>query len=471
MSITTTGYSLKRFEDILAEVQADFITASGNPNFDMSDDSLIGILNNVWVLKMSELHEIAAALWSAGDVDTATGIALERLVRRGRITRLPAVKALGTLEFTANQGTTINAGTQVKDLAGNTVQTLTQLTLNTASVVGATLTITAVNNTTYSIIINGVTYTVVSDASATVTEIIGLFITAMSSNTMITVSDIGSKLSITSTSPFSFSVGTNIAVDKLTASVASEALVANTEDYEADTLKYLVNPNPAIVVTNKQKWVTGRALETDDELRNRFKTSVGGQGKATVNALFSALSSTAGVISAVVEENWTMSTSVTGLPAKSFECTVKGGSDLAIGNTIWETKPAGIQPFGNTSTVITDSQTFPQTIYFSRPIDQYIHVRVEYQLYSEELFPADGATQIANIVKSFGDSLGLNQDVIPQRIMGAIYAGVQGISNLVVTAGKTSNPTDTPILTNGIIPIDRKEEAIFDLSRIIVVAG
>lgn len=471
MSITTTGYDLKRFEDILAEVQADFITASGNPNFDMSDDSLIGILNNVWVLKMSELHELAAALWSAGDIDSATGIALERLVRRGRISRLPAVKALGTLEFTANQGTTINAGTQVKDLAGNVVQTLTQLTLNTGSVIGTTLTITAANNTTYSIVVNGITYTVISDASATVAEIISLFITAMSSNTTLIVSNISNKLSITASSPFSFSVGTNITVDKLTSSVSSEALVANTEDYEADTLKYLVNPNPSIIVTNKQKWITGRALETDTELRNRFKTSVGGQGKATVNALFSALTSTAGVISAVVEENWTNTTNINGLPAKSFECTVKGGSDLAVATTVWETKPAGIQPFGNTNTTITDSQGYPQTIYYSRPIDQYIHVRVEYQLYNEEIFPSDGATQIANIVKNFGDSLGLNEDVIPQRIMGAIYANIQGIGNLLVTAGKTSGPSDTPILSSGITTIGRKEEAIFDLSRITVVAG
>lgn len=471
MSITTTGYTLKRFEDILAEVQADFITASGNPNFDMSDDSLIGILNTVWVKKMSEVHELAAALWSAGDIDTATGIALERLVRRARITRLPAIKAFGTLEFTANQGTVINAGTQVKDLAGNFVQTLTQLTLSPTSTVGATLTITPVNSTTYSIIVNGITYSVVSDASTTVAEVIGLFITAMSSNTALVVSNINDKLSITSATTFSMSVGTNITVDKLTCSVASEALVANAEDYEADTLKYLVNSNPSILVTNKQKWVTGRALETDTELRNRFKTSVGGQGKATVNAIFAALVATSGVVSAVVEENWTLTTNVNGLPAKSFECTVKGGSDLDVATVVWDTKPAGIQPFGNTSSVITDSQGYPQTIFYSRPTDQYIHVQVVYQLYNEEIFPVDGVTQIANIVKSFGDSLGLNEDVIPQRIMGAVYANVQGIGNLVVTAGKTDIPTGTPVMSSSATPIGRKEEAIFDLSRITVVAG
>ena len=140
----------------------------------------------------------------------------------------------------------------------------------------------------------------------------------------------------------------------------------------------------------------------------------------------------------------------------------KGRSGLAY---------SGIQPFGNTSSVITDSQGYPQTIFYSRPTDQYIHVQVVYQLYNEEIFPVDGATQIANIVKSFGDSLGLNEDVIPQRIMGAIYAKVQGIGNLVVTAGKTDIPTGTPVMSSSATPIGRKEEAIFDLSRITVVAG
>jgi hypothetical protein len=471
LSITTTGYDLKRYQDIIAEVQSDFITATGNPNFDMSDDSLIGILNRIWCLKVSELYELAAAQWSAGDPDTATGVALERIVRRARMTRLQAVKAYGTLEFTGTLGANINLGTQVKDLAGNVVQTLSQLTLNSTTLKAVNINITVANNFTYSLSVNGVVYSVISDATATEAEIISLFQTALSSLTTISVSNNANRLQLTSQTDFSVSVSTNLAIFNVTNSVASEALLANTEDYEANTLNYLVTTLPSITVTNNQKWVTGRAEETDAELRSRFYGSVGGQGRATVNAIFAALTSTEGVVSAVVEENWTNTTNVNGLPAKSIECTVKGGSDLAVANTIWNTKPAGIQPFGNTSTNIVDSQNQTQTIFYSRPVDQYIHVRVEYQLYSEELFPSDGAVQIANAVKAYGDSLGLNEDVIPQRIMGAIYSKVSGISNLAVTAGKTLTPTDSPILSSGITTIGRKDEAVFDISRITVVAG
>jgi hypothetical protein len=48
---------------------------------------------------------------------------------------------------------------------------------------------------------------------------------------------------------------------------------------------------------------------------------------------------------------------------------------------------------------------------------------------------------------------------------------VNGINNLVITVGKTSAPNDTPVLSSGITEIGRKDEAVFDLSRITVIAG
>jgi uncharacterized phage protein gp47/JayE len=470
MAITTTGYSLKRFEDIIAEVRSDLIIASGNPNLDLSDDTLLGLLNNIWCLKLSELYELAQAQWSSGDIDTADGLALDRLVARVRITRQQAIKAYGTLQFTSTLGSVINAGTQVKDLAGNVVQTLTQLTLNSNDVVGVLLNVTALNNTTYSVVLNGSTYSVISDSSATTTEIINAFISTLSSNPTYIVSNESGRLKITNTVPFSYSTSAGLSAQNVTKSVNSEALVANTEDYESGTLNYLVNTNPAITVTNEQNWITGRALETDDELRIRFKSSRS-QGNATVEAIYAKILSTAGVLSASVEENWTHASNINGLPAKSFEATVKGGSDLAVATTVWQTKPAGIQPFGNTNVGIVDSQGQTQQIYFTRPVDQYIHVNVVYQLYDEEVFPSNGEQMIANAINVAGQSLGVNQDVIPQRLMSAVYNAVKGIGNLSITIGKTSAPNDTPILSSSIITIGRKEESIFDLSRITVIAG
>ena len=470
MAITTTGYVSKRYPEIIAALRQGLIDASGNPNLDLSDDSLLGIINNIFGIELAELYELAQAQWSAGDVDTADGIALDRLVARVRLARQQPIKAYGTLEFTSTLGATINANTQVKDLAGNVVQTLTQLTLDSNNIAGVVFNITSVNNFTYQIVLNGITYSVVSDASATQAEVVNAFIATLASDPTYTATNVSNRLSISRTIPFSYSTSGNISAYNVTKSVNSEALVANTEEYEAGTLTFLVVPNGTYTVTNQQNWITGRALETDAELRTRFKSSRS-QGNATVDAIYAKLLATTGVVSASVEENWTLVTNANGLPAKSFEATVKGGGDLAVATTIWQTKPAGIQPFGNTSIEITDSQNTPQTIFFTRPVDQYIHVNVVYQLYDEEIFPSNGVEMIARAINTYGQSLGVGEDVIPQRLMAAVYNGVAGIGNLSITVGNTLSPNDTPVLSSNKISIGRKAESVFDISRITVIAG
>lgn len=470
MSITTTGYSIKRYVDIISEIRQELITASGNPNLDLSDDSILGIINNIYALKLSELHELAQAQWSAGDLDTATGVALDRITARGRVYRLQPLKAYGDLHFTDSLGKTINSGTQVKDLAGNVVQTLSQLTLDTSGIVGAILNVVAVNNTVYTLNINGTQYQYTSDATATSEEILSGLSVSLNANPNLQVSVQSGRLSVQSETAFNIILGSNLTVHQVTKAVSAEALVASDEVFELGTLSYPVSVIGSTTVTNRQNWITGRTLETDAQLRNRFKNSVGGQGDATVPAIRARVTALDGVTSASVEENWTMTTNVSGLPAKSFEVTVKGGSDIAVATAIWESKPAGIQSFGTSSTTIIDSENREQTLYFSRPTEEYIHVNVIYTIYSEEIFPSNGESMIATAIKDYGDSLGVGEDVIPQRLLGEVYQKVQGISNLIVTAGKTNNPLDVPVYGSSIISIGAKSESVFDLSRINVVS-
>lgn len=473
MAITTTGYSLKRYEDIIAELRQDLITASGNPNLDLSDDSLIGIINNIYGLKLSELHELAQALWSAGDVDTASDIALDRIVERQRVYRQQAAYSYGELQFSAPLATVIAAGTQVRDLSGATVTTNSAITLNTNGLYSAQFSVTAVNNFNYIVTVNGNSYSYLSDANATITEVVNGLVAAMTGSTVVTASNVSNQLKITAlgTQTISYVLSANITPTTLTKSVSSTAVEYGALEFEANTLTRLVTPNPSITVTNKDKWVVGRLQETDTELRARFKISVVGQGNATVEALRAKVAAVANVSKVFVEENTTTITNSGGLPAKSFEVTVKDGTDLEVATAIWNTKPAGIEAYGNTSQVIVDSQGNDQVIFFTRPVDQYIHVAVTYQLYSEEIFPVDGAVQIANVVNEYGNSLDIAEDVIAQRIMAAIYSNVAGIGNLIVQIAKTSTPTGTPVYTTGTVPIGLKEESVFALSRISVVAA
>lgn len=156
-----------------------------------------------------------------------------------------------------------------------------------------------------------------------------------------------------------------------------------------------------------------------------------------------------------------------GRPPKSFEAVVQGGTDEAVAEKIWETKPAGIETFGNTDFTIIDSQGNSQVIYFSRPSSIYIWVQVALTLYTEETFPVNGVQLVAANINSYGNSLGVGIDVLFQRVLAQIFA-VPGIASGSMSIAATNLSTDTPSYGTADIPIQENEISIFDLDRIFV---
>lgn len=154
-----------------------------------------------------------------------------------------------------------------------------------------------------------------------------------------------------------------------------------------------------------------------------------------------------------------------GLPPKSFEVIIEGGSDLDVAEKIWETKPAGIQTFGNTSVNITDSQGFTQVINFTRAIAKYISVNVEIVLNPQETFPSNGLSMIANSILAYGNSLGVGIDVFIQRVLAQVFL-TPGVANAVVELGVSNNENEIPIVAANNIPIQYNEVSVWSINRI-----
>jgi uncharacterized phage protein gp47/JayE len=129
-----------------------------------------------------------------------------------------------------------------------------------------------------------------------------------------------------------------------------------------------------------------------------------------------------------------------GRPPKSFESIVQGGTDAAVALDIWLTKPAGILPFGDTAVNITDSSGNQQTINFTRPAAVNLNFEVDYTKYDEESFPGNGEATIAQTVLDITNALTADEDVIPSRYFGPIYAAVSGIDSLVVRVENQASP-------------------------------
>lgn len=156
-----------------------------------------------------------------------------------------------------------------------------------------------------------------------------------------------------------------------------------------------------------------------------------------------------------------------GLPPKSFEAVVEGGSDSDVALKIWQTKPAGIETYGNTSVVIVDSQGTNQLIKFSRAVPVYIWVNMTITLNPQETFPVNGFQLISEAILSYGNSLGIGLDVILQRLEAQAFL-VSGVATATAQIAKTYSLADTPSYVSTDIDIGNTEISVWDLNRIIV---
>jgi len=154
-----------------------------------------------------------------------------------------------------------------------------------------------------------------------------------------------------------------------------------------------------------------------------------------------------------------------GRPAKSFEAVVEGGSDQAVADMIWLTKPAGIRSYGNTNVPIIDSQGNTQQIFFTRGVPVYMFATVVLTLNPQETFPANGQELVAQAIAAYGNTLGIGTDVIIQRVQAAVFT-VPGIASATIQLARTNNPNDTPTYVSTNILIADTEVSAWDVSRI-----
>lgn len=96
----------------------------------------------------------------------------------------------------------------------------------------------------------------------------------------------------------------------------------------------------------------GSNTETDQELRARYYITISAYSNSSLNGIISEVSTLPEVVRVSGIENNDNVTSPEGLPPHSFELFIEGGSDSEIANSIFYTKPAGIQTHGDVKITI-----------------------------------------------------------------------------------------------------------------------
>ena len=482
--ITPEGFKLKRLGDILSSQRQRAVSlfqdlVEPGDVVDTSDSSLLGRLITLDSVGDADLWEVAQQCWSAFDPNSATGISLDNLVQYGGISRFPAAASTATALFAGDNGTLIAGGNVVRSLDNNEFSVSGSVALSPSQSAGITLTVSVVANTTlytltYTTGITGsntISYT--SSGAATANEIVaGIKAIIDLSHPLLSASLVGSTLVVDMADVFqasTFTVSSNLAITKVKKIGRLVAVEVGEINQDANTINEIVTPVLGWdSVTNPLAVSPGRLVETDEELRLRFRNAKLERSSNILDSLYSSLLNVDGVEEVAIYENDTDITDSNGVLPHSFLPVILGGSSQIIAETIWQNKPMGIRSQGNTVVPITDSQGFLHNIGFERPTPVTIYVDIVLSLNSESpvQFPGDGADQIRAAIQAYASAnFGVGKDVIYSRLFTPINT-VPGhqINSLFI------GTTPSPVGTSNIV-IDFADISSFEAININIVVS
>ncbi|MCP4394942.1 MAG: hypothetical protein GY804_11850, partial [Alphaproteobacteria bacterium] len=227
-------------------------------------------------------------------------------------------------------------------------------------------------------------------------------------------------------------------------------------------------------VFNPIALVVGREQETDQELRSRainFKTA---GGTATLDNMTSSLLAVDGVSSATITEKHVsecyngsgdyICAAAATQNGGSVHVVVAGGTNDDVAQSIWDTKPAGVEVWALAGGTYNEGDAVDlsgdtQVIAFNRPTSINMTTAITYKVFDATLYPSTDSEAYATITTAiidFGNALGAGENVVPSEFETVVYNAIGGLKEVLVDINGelSSNPAD-------FVAIAIDEEAFF----------
>lgn len=505
LELTDTGLNIQPLSEIKSEIEEALRTSFG-PQINLQPQSVFGQNVGVSSERESLIHELAEDIYNSQYPDSASGSSLDNvlsitgLVRLGALpSRITGQALFGTATtvipagtqfsvngdpdkvFSSDSEVTLIAGTdEVQDITFSATPTggsfkldydgeITAAILFSEGAAEVQAALRALTNTsTTGITVSGsfaagFTITFAGDDGKQEQPIL-----AEDSNTLTNGGAV--TISIAETTPGVYQAQVNCtALDTGPISVAEKAL--SVIDNPISGLTRVFNPAVATI---------GRNLETDAEAKirrgQRIQISVAGPIAAIDNKIFELndeIDKTTIEYAHTFENIGPDDPDSRGIPKSAFEAFVfltAGATDRdqEIAQAIFDSKPAGIQPHGDISKTVADSEGLDHTIKFSRPTTVPIYLILDITVTAA--YPSDGDTQVKNIMVTWGEGLGVGQDVIVFPSLVAQLDAVPGITDVVVKIGIAPAPTldNNIVIDDGITPGVVVELSTWDIANITV---
>ena len=130
--LTAQGFTLTRLDERLTQLQ-DAMRAIFGPNINLDPDTMDGQTLGIFAESTSNLDQLAEDVYHSFNPQSATGVALSRLVQLNGIRRIEGTYSTVTLRCVGSQGTVIPAGSLVKSTATNATFETTEEAIISAS--------------------------------------------------------------------------------------------------------------------------------------------------------------------------------------------------------------------------------------------------------------------------------------------------------------------------------------------------
>jgi len=470
--VLPTGFSRMRLPEIRQAI-IDSLQAKTQLTFETRPDSITGQFIDVFAEREATIWELAQAVYHAMYPISAFGVNLDHSVAFAGVTRLFALQSLVWVNMYGTQGTVIAAGAVVRSETSRedfVLQEDVTIDVNAAGHIQFSVD-TAVVGNTYSITLYGPGGDVILDRYIAVAGDTNVIIANKLSDQLISANYVVT----TDANTIHVYRVDGISFQALYSAGISIILLGSTGLYKAvnyGTIEIPVNDITQIVTTqtgwdsanNVTVGQSGRDVETDDQLRQRYTNGVYLLGAATLQSIQANLENNIlGLINVSVYENDTGQPDADGRPPHTIEVVANGGDPQSIGEEIYRVKSAGIDTYGDVQIDVSDSAGYNHVIRFNRPIPVYIWANVQVTKYSEEIFPGNGSDLIKQIMVDTGNAFGVGKDIIHQRFMGPLYSQISGMSSIIISTAITYDSTITPAL--GDYTADNKSIAIRELSR------
>ncbi|VFS25961.1 Uncharacterized homolog of phage Mu protein gp47 [Enterobacter cancerogenus] len=464
--VSDSGWRGARLPEIRGEIYASLRALlkapDGSPAVISSDgDSVIGQV--IATCSEEDLQIIEAMGWIFGGFFISQGESaqLDGAGEWLNVTRYGMTQSSARVVYLLEPDGVVNAGDsfEVTGIDGDWIAAAT-IKADHNACTGLVLAVNAdalVNGNTFVISVNGAEYTTQyepGDTSATViSRLYGLVIAGDTSMTTMTTAYGEMLFSADGVSVARFS----FAPDVYNVVRVGMPVVAW---YDSETVFPVVDygdvvSDDVLVLANGSQ---GFLIEDDESYRARLKAAAAAKRTtkgASRPGIKAAVLAVEGVSFCSVNVNRKIETDENGLPGKSVQVFVAGGSDDDVAQAIYDAAAGEANTFGGTFGTATDGET-TETMYFTRQAYQSVYVAVSGDVWDAETTgkPVDYTSVARAVIEDYFTSLIVGRDVYARQIESSLMVALPTLIDITVNVGVTSSPSGRSVsVADGVIAV------------------